>query len=92
MPTAKINNLIDLLNEKGGSAYFGEPVPFWNTASRRLIPPNWPPPARLQFLPRCCTTSATCCTGSTRKSPTAATTACMKRLRPGISPVGLETR
>ena len=26
MTTAKIESLIDLLNAKGGSAYFGEPV------------------------------------------------------------------
>ena len=47
MTTAKIENLIDLLNAKGGSAYFGEPVSFLNTVCRQPTPPNSPARTRL---------------------------------------------
>ena len=40
---------------------------------------NWPVLAQQQFLRRCCTTLATCCTGSTRTSRIAASMECTKR-------------
>jgi predicted HD phosphohydrolase len=46
MTTAEVEDLIDLLNAKGGSAYFGEPSLFLSTACRPPTPPSSPAAVR----------------------------------------------
>ena len=78
MTATGVEDLIDLLNEKGGAPISGSLYPYLNTVCRPPTLPRWPAQRRRRFPPRCCTILATCCTGSTKISPIAATMACTK--------------